>query len=60
MPDGPDQQARDKVFAEQFDHHQADYPSTWINPQNWAYICSFCPYKAVEDFYAAPVVSSVA
>lgn len=52
MPDGPEQQARDKVFAEQFDDRKADYPSTWINPVNWNFLCSYCPYKAVEEFYA--------
>lgn len=52
MEDGPEQEARDALFAKQANNRQADFPAYWINPEFWGYICGFDPYKEVEESWA--------
>jgi len=50
MPNGPEQETRDKIFLSQLGKEvKAPFPSRWTCPRVQSWICGYDAYQEVEE-----------
>lgn len=52
LPNGPEQEARDKLMLEQFDEPKPGYPFFWVEPVMQKWIYGYDAIKEAEDAWA--------